>query len=130
MADTAKGTTLAWGTTAVGKIESLSGPSIEHPAVDITDLDDATRELIESGVADIGEVTIEVHFEPDLPIHDQLVDDCIAGTSRVLQIDWSDGGSTVWSCNAFCTSFEPSAPVGEDLAASITFKCTSTLTIS
>ena len=137
MADVAKGTTLSYGNqagtsatfTAIGSILSLSGPAIEHPALDVTTLDDATRQFIAAGVADIGELALEVNFDPDTTgVHDQLVDWAIAGTETPFKITWSNG--TDYFFQGHITACEPNANVGEQVKGSMTIKATAGMTIT
>ena len=85
--------------------------------------------FIAAGIADAGEVSLSINFEPDLAIHGQLAADVISGTTRVFSITFADAGSTDWTANGFCTQFEPTGSVGEKLTASVTFKLTDTITL-
>ena len=127
MADVSHETTFSWGATAVGKITNLSGPSIHHEALDITDLDSSAKEFIAAGVYDPGEITLDINIEPDLAIHDQLRADCQSGTTRAMIINYVPLTIT-YSSDAYITDFAPTAAVEDKLTCSVTVKLSGTLT--
>ena len=77
--------------TTVATVRSVSGPSIEHEAVDVTGLEDTLAQYVARGYADLGEVGFEVVFDPGTSsIHDTLVDRGIAGTAHNYWVCWSN----------------------------------------
>ncbi|MFO8014745.1 MAG: hypothetical protein R6X20_15735 [Phycisphaerae bacterium] len=78
MAQAAQGTELQLGDgsspeqfTRVAAVHSLTGPSLSGETFDRTELDDTWRKRRPT-ILDGGEVTAEIHFDPDLATHDDL----------------------------------------------------------
>ena len=133
MADVAQGTVIKWGGTVISEITNFSGLSISHDAVDVANLSSTSKPYLAAGIYDVGECTIDVNFDADTAIHDQMVDDCIAGQGRVLLIEFQNTGTAAtntYTCNAFVTNFTPSGSTGEKLEASYTIKGNGALTIA
>ena len=132
MADVAYNTGLSWGGTSIPNVTSFTGPSLSAEAVDVTDLNDTARAYIAANLYDAGEVTLDINFEADNSLHDQMADDLIAGTERAFVVTFQNGtnATTSWSCNALVTAFTPSGNVGEALKASVTLKATGGLNIT
>jgi len=104
--------------TAVGNVGSFSGPNIERETYDTTAHDgDGWREFI-GGLKDGGEVSVEVHYDPDK--HDSFVDDFEADDAIRYEME-SPAGET-WSFNAILTGFEREMPVDGQMAATLTWK--------
>lgn len=127
MADVARGVVLKIDTVAIGKITSLSGPSITAAAIDTTDLD-ATAKTFLAGPYDPGEITIELMFEPDDTRHAELFADIKAGTESVYKLQWTDGGSTIYTVDGIVTGFTPGAAVDGALTCSVTIKLSDVFT--
>ena len=131
MADIAKGTDVKWGATSVSGIVSFAGPSISADPVDATDLGDTAKPFLHPGIYDPGEVTLELNYDPDVAIHDQMLTDFAAGTKRVLLFEWQNGTAATadWSSYAYISALNPGAAQGDKLAASATFKLTDAITL-
>ena len=130
MADIAKGTDIKWGATSVTEIVSFSGPGISADGIDATNLQDAAKPFLHPGIYDPGELTLKMNYDPEIAIHHQIVADVIAGTKRVLLIEWQNGtvATTTWSSNAFAQAFNAGGAQGDKLTDSVTFKLTDALT--
>lgn len=75
--------------TTIAYVTSITGPAMTQIILDDTDLSDITAEKIAGGIADSGEITLEVNFAADLTgTHDALVNDIQAGTTTTFQISW------------------------------------------
>lgn len=129
MADIAQGTVLAWNGTTIPKVTDFSGPGLSHATIDVSDLSQTAMEFIAAGIYDAGELTLSLNFEPDEAVHAALATDLQAGTERVFSITFADGGSTDYTSNAFCTSFEPSGSVADKLSTAVTIKFTGHMTL-
>jgi len=132
MANVAQGTLISWGATSIPEIASFTGPSLAHEALDVTDLDSVGKDYLPAGVYDMGEIGLELNYDPDNAVHDQLVDDCIAGTPRQVIFTWLNGtaATTTWTFSAFATGFSPGGSTGDKLTASLTLKGTGSVSIA
>ena len=132
MADVVKGTTFSWNGTAIPKITSFSGPGMATPILDVSDLDDSAKEKISSALFDGGQLTLSLNFEADDTVHDAMVDDCIAGNSQSVVMEFQNGTSATntYSFTAFVTNFTPSGNTGEQLLAEVTLDITCTVNIA
>ena len=118
MANVAQGTLISWGATNIPEIASFTGPSLAHETLDVTDLDSTGKDYLPAGVYDMGEIGLELNYDPDNAIHDQLVDDCLAGTPRQVVVTWLNTGTaatTTWTFSAFATGFSPGGSTGDKL---------------
>ncbi len=126
------GLTMSWNAVAVaGTITSLSGPNLTNESIEVTSLASTATAYIAS-LPDIGEVTLEVNYDPDdagPSVHDSMADDLIAGQEREVIITWPDT-TTIWTFDALCTGLSPGAPVKDKLSASITLQGTGALAIT
>lgn len=131
MADIAKGTLVKWGATTVTEVVSFNGMSISADAVDVTNLADAAKPFLHPGLYDPGEMTLEMNYDPEIAIHHQIVDDVIAGTKRVLSIEFlnATAANDTWTANAYAHAFNPGGAQGDKLTDSVTFKLTDAITL-
>ena len=117
--------------TNLGEVVSIGGPGLSVTALDVTNLADTAKKFIASGVADIGEVTLEVNFEPDTAFHADMVSDMLDFTKQILTIVYADSGTTTYTMvDCILTGFEPSASVDEKLSGTFTIKTGSTVEIA
>ena len=130
MADIAKGTLIKWGNTTVTEIVSFTAPAISADAVDATNLTSTAKPFLHPGLYDPGEVALELNFDPDVTIHDQIITDLAAGTKRVLSIEWlnATAANDTWTVNAYANTFSPGGTQGDKLTSSLTFKLTDAIT--
>lgn len=119
----AYGTKLKRDEQEIALVNSIEGPAMEREELDVTahDSPDGFREFI-PGIADGGEVTLEVRFVPGNSTHQDVLKDFEQGNTENYELEFPD--ETTWSFDAFPTSFEPSAEFEENLQASITLKVT------
>ena len=129
MADIAQGTKFNWGGTDIPEIDSFTGPGISHEALDVTDLDTVGKDYLPAGVYDMGEVGLELNYDPDNATHVQLLTDLDAETSHNCRVTWPDvSPSKTWTFPAFVKSFGPSASVDAALTADVTLRLTGIVT--
>ena len=129
MADVSKGTALTWAATTVGEIVSIAGPGVTSEPVDDTTLADSWKTFLGPALADGGECTLEMLFEPDTVIVGKLEADMIAGTAQATVITFNDTTSTTWTFNALVTGLSPGATVGDKLSSSVTLKTTGSVAV-
>ncbi len=133
MADTAQGTSMTWATGTIGNVIGING-QIANEAIDTTTLSDTWKAAISGGLADGGDVTVSLNWEPDDATansgHQVIVADVISGTSRAATIVWNSGTDRTWSFTAFATNISPAAAVGDKLTADLTFRVSGAITPS
>lgn len=119
----AKGTLLKQGSETIGQVFNITGPGATTETLDVSDHDtaDAWREFVASFI-DGGEVTIELHYDPELASHRLLYALQHARTVDEYSMVFPDAGATTPSFNALCTNVEPGAPSDGKLTLSATFK--------
>ncbi len=132
MADIAQGTKFNWGGTDIPEIDSFTGPNITHEALDVTDLDSTGQDYLPAGVYDMGEVGLELNYDPDNAVHTQVVADTIAGTERAVIVTWLNGTSATntWTFQALPTGFTPAGAQSDKLTSSLTLKGTGVVTVA
>lgn len=129
----AKGTLLKIGDgatpenfTSVAEVVNIGGPALSMDPIEVTNQGstDGWKEYI-AGLKDGGEVSLDLNYIPTETTHNAtagLINDLENGTVRNFQLVFSDAGGTIWAFPALVTGFEPSAPVDDKLAASVTLK--------
>jgi predicted secreted protein len=107
--------------TPVGNAGNFSGPNIERETYDVTahDQENNYREFI-GGLVDGGEVSAEVHYDPDK--HDSFVADFDA--DEAINYEMESPAGEVWAFKAILTGFEREMPVDGQMAATLTWKVT------
>ena len=124
-------TTPGGGTyTAIAEVTGFSGPTTEAAEIEVTTLASLAKEFI-PGLADNGEVTMEVNAVPSDTQHDQIRSDIIAGTVRSYRIDFADGTTTntTYTFDAFVKSFPFSAAADDKLAGTIALRVTGDIVV-
>lgn len=111
MADTSEGTLFLVGNgatpelfTALAEVAGVSGPSLSREVIDVTDLDDDSRQKV-AGLFDSGEVTLDMLYTPDDTGHAALLTKLLATAqaSTNYQVCWSNltgNSQTVTVANA------------------------------
>lgn len=104
---------------AIANVSNISGPGLSRETIDVSahDSPNGYRQFV-GGLKDPGEITFDVNYKPSA--HDMLVADLDDTTATNYRITWPDGST--WTFPAIITGFEPSAPIDDKLAASITLK--------
>ncbi len=104
--------------TTIGSRITINGPNMSPVLVDGTDLDDTDTQMIISGLVDLGEVSLTIHFLPTDTTH-KLLHNLAAGASRQTadsnwKIIFADSGATVWSFSGPISSFEGPTNIQSD----------------
>jgi predicted secreted protein len=100
--------------------------------IDVTAHDSPSgfREFI-AGLADAGEVTIEMIFDPDNATQALLRTDLTSRTATTYTVTMSEPTTPqTWAFTGIVTAFEPSAPVDGALTVSVTIKITGVVTVT
>ena len=107
--------------TTIAEITNIGGTGQTREEIDVTHMLSPSdyREFIPSFI-DPGEFTLDVNYIPQT--HDELNQDLIAATKLYWRILWSDATQSNWTFRAFSMGFNPTAPVADKLAATITIK--------
>lgn len=113
------------GYVTVAQVADIQMPALALETPDVTghDASDAWHIGV-GGLKDIGEMTLELIFDPAAASH---VSQWTLMSNRdytVFRMTLPDAGDTTWAWRAFVTNFEPGAPVGERLTASVTMQGT------
>jgi len=118
------GTQLLKGAVVYAQVTNISGPGLSLDTEDVTSHDStgAWEEVIGT-ILRSGEVTADLVFDPAGATHADLLTDLAARTLiTTFHITWPDVAPTQWDFSAFVTGFEPAAPVGGALTATVKFK--------
>ena len=114
--------------TPYGQVTNISGPGLSLDTEDVTSHDSTGGwEEVVGTILRSGEVTMDIVYDPAGATYANAGTGLLADlVARVLVEDFhlvfSDAGATEWDFDAFVTGFEPSAPVGGALTASVKFK--------
>jgi len=119
----ALGTRLEKGAVAYAQVTNISGPGLSLDTEDVTSHDSTGGwEEVVGTILRSGEVTLEIVYDPGGATHAALLVDLAARTRiDTYTLDFPDA-VTIWDFNAFVVGFEPTAPVGGALSATVKFK--------
>jgi hypothetical protein len=130
MAITGQGTTFKYGGTAIADVISISGPGVTVATIDTTTIASIHRTFL-AGSIDSGEMTLEIHYDPNTPSPlEDAIDNSASTAPPVVEciITFSDGSD--WTFDGFITAFSPGVSIDGAATASISIKATSSVTIS
>lgn len=115
--------------TVIAEVLDIKPPSFSADTEEVTHQESpgGFKEYVVT-LLDAGEVTFDVNFIPTDASHQGLLSDLQARAKRNFQLVFPDG--TTWTFAAYVTGFEPDAPVGGKLSASVTLKVTGQPTLS
>jgi predicted secreted protein len=125
------GSVLKKGSTVIGEITGISGPSLSTDAVDITHMESPSgiREFV-AGLVDLGEVTCELNMEAAGTSIATLVTDAKARTITEYTILVVGSAASTFVFQAFINALEFGIPIDDKATASVGLKLTSTLTFT
>jgi predicted secreted protein len=142
---TAYGTILAYGNsetpseefTELAQVKDISGPSMSRDTIDVTNHQSpfGFAEFL-AGLADGGEVTFTIEYDPEDPTHDQTTGllKMMSETTRrnwrlIFPVAATQAGEYVgYQFSALVIGFSPAAPVKGSLTADITLKVAGAIT--
>ena len=130
LTDDATGTPGATGVAevAVAQVTNISGPGLAVDTEDVTTHDQATA--WEETVATIirsGEVSLDLVFDPVDATHDAATGLLYRFEDKIysfLKLIFPDAATTEWEFSGYITGFEPAAPSGGALTATVKAKIT------
>lgn len=122
------GTTITFATSSfTAEITNIEWGGIERESIDTTNLsaaapganDFGNRTFIPSALADPGELTLEIHFNPDTlpPVH--LVAETITVTFPLVS---GDTTAAKWAGSGFATGYGAVVPLGDKMTTTMTVK--------
>lgn len=108
---------------SVGKIRDLTPPPLARDAVESTDMEspERWREFV-GGLKDGGEVSFDITFDPGSTENTAFAGDLNDDSAGYYKIIFPD--TTEWGFSALMTGYEPTAPIGDLMTATCTFKLT------
>lgn len=129
------GCALKRGATAIANVTNISGPSLSLDTEDVTSHDSTGGwEEVVGTILRSGDVTLDIIYDPDNATHKNaaagLIADLVSRTATTYNLYFSDATPATWAFSAFVTGFNPSAPVGGALTASVSFKITGAPTLA
>lgn len=120
--------------TTVGEVRDISGPGFSLDTVEATHQasPDGWKEYI-AGLIEPGELSFDINYLPADATQDAgtgLLSRMAARAVDNYKLVFPDAANTEWTFPALVTSFEPTAPVQDRLAASLTLKVTGKPTLA
>lgn len=122
----------------VGYVKDVNGPGMKRDVVDVTNHDSPNgfKEFL-AGLADPGEVTFTINFDPTNASHNQttglmalLSEVTTRNWQLIMPIDASSGKKWGYTFAALVTGFEPKGPVEEAITADVTLKVAGAVTLA
>lgn len=107
----------------LGEITGVTPPPMTRDIIDATHMASPNRfrEFI-AGLVDGGEMSMTMNFVAASASTTRLLAMQTETEPSPVEVEFPNG--SVWSFNAYCTGFEPDAPVDDKMTASVTFKVT------
>lgn len=114
--------------TTVAEVTSITPPGLSRDTIDATHTSSPNgyREFI-AGLKDGGEVSLDLNFVPGSATTALLLAEIEANAGN-KQIVFP--GGEIWSFQALCTGIEPTAPIDDKMAATVTYKVTGQPTLA
>lgn len=105
----------------LGEVTSVTPPPVTRDILDATHMESpgGWREFI-TGLKDGGEMSVDLNFVPGSDTDDLLTAMQAEDDPRPMRITFPNGH--VWRFTAYCTGYEPTAPVDDKMTATATFK--------
>lgn len=114
--------------TTIPEVKSFSGPGGSAAVIDVTDLSSVAKEK-RMGLADEGQLSFTLNFNPDETTHDALRTRRAARTLTAFQIVFTDSSpGTTWSFFAYITGLSISGAVDGVIEANVTLEITGAIT--
>ena len=129
-----QGTTLGINTagaptvyTTIPEIKDFSGPGGQAAVIDVTSLSSTGKEK-RMGLQDEGQLSFNVFYVPDDAQHAALRAARASRAKRGFKLTFTD--ATIWSFDAYVTSFSVSGAVDGVIEAAVTLEITGAITES
>lgn len=129
------GTQFKRGATVVAQVTNISGPGLSLDTEDVTAHDSTGGwEEVVATILRSGEITLDIEYDPNDATHKDaaggILNDLKSRASQSYSLVFPSTPAVTWSFTAFCTGFEPGAPVDGALTASVTYKITGAVTLA
>lgn len=126
MAVTGTGASVS-GNGYTADINSISWSGISRGSIEVTHLGSvgSWKEFIPEGFTDPGELELEVNFNANT-----TPPWTSAATTITVTMNDDPSGTSTWSADGFMSDFELNIPTEDKQSATITYKLTSSITVS
>lgn len=109
--------------TTVGRVRDVTPPPLSRDAVETTDMESPERwEEFIGGIKRSGELSFDMTFDPGSDETPLFMSDLNTDTRGYYTVVFPDASE--WGFYALMTGFEPTDPVADKMAATITYKLT------
>jgi len=115
--------------TLIPQLVSLGGPGGSATVIDISTLDSTGREKA-MGLADSGQITCEMVYNPQNTVHAGLFSKWKARTQHNFRIVFTDSPSTQYDFAGYVLEFAHNFSVDEVTTVSMTIEVTGSITVS
>lgn len=120
--------------TTIAEVMDINGPGLTLDTVEATNQSSPSnhKERI-AALRDSGPIGFEINWDPNAATHDAstgLVADLVARTPKNYQIVFASSPTVTWTITGLVTSFEPSAPVEDRMAATVEITPTAAPTLA
>ena len=121
--DISSGITIVFGTSAfTAEITDVAGPTASRDSVEVTHQGTLLgRDFVPTDLPDYGEISWDIHFNPD---DDPPVNLAV----EVITVTWPSGAT--WVFDGFVTSYEHGAPLLDKMTGSITVKISGVIVVT
>jgi len=107
----------------VGRVRDVTPPPLARDTVETTDMESEDRwEEFIGGIKRSGELSFDITFDPGSTETTEFMGDLNTDTARYYSLVFPDASE--WKFKALLIGFEPTVPVADKMAASITYKLT------
>jgi len=109
--------------TAVPEITAITGPTATKAQIDVTDLSSTAKQFL-GGLADFGQMTVEIHYIPGNAVHTAIRNDFINAASPVHNWKLLFVNSHQWAFQAFVMGFPGNTQMNATQKGTITLRLT------
>lgn len=115
--------------TAIPSVGTITGPSDEFEEIDVTTHDSpgGSRELV-AGLRDFGELSFEIMWDPEDPLHARLASDAEARKVRTYHLVLPNTAQSTFTFEAFVKGRPGELPVDGVAKQNITLRITGAFT--
>ena len=113
--------------TSIGQIVTFSGPGGTATVIDATHLGSTAKEKV-MGLADEGQLTFDIQYDPANVQHKALIDDRADKVARSFMLVLADADASEIEFTAYVTGFSIEGGVDALVMASVTLEITGAIT--
>lgn len=92
--------------TTIAQRTNIKGPGMQVGKADVTDLDSTMKEYRPT-LADPGELSLDIWYDPIAPTHQAITDLLTSPTVEKWQLKFADAAATTVPFEGFVSGFEP-----------------------